>query len=171
MTSNINYILPGIILQNASLFLVSHLLLLHDLAHFRVEEPFEQFFGRIMSKIADLLERLPQTQVLVVPSGSRDVHHTFIYPTPPFEEAQKCKRIRMMTDPCIVNVEGISFGITSTDILFHLGKVISQTLHISHKKQIVNIIKHTTSDSTMHMCSNITIYVKTLGNQSSGYVY
>ena len=109
------------------------MLLLHNLAHFRIEEPFEQFFGRIMGKIAEVLERLPQTQVLVVPSGSRDVHHTFIYPTPPFEEAQKCKRIRMMTDPCIVNVEGISFGITSTDILFHLGKVISQTLHISHR--------------------------------------
>ena len=137
MTSNIYYTLPGIILHNASLFLASHLLLQHDLAHFRVEEPFEQFFGRIMSKIADLLERLPQTQVLVVPSGSRDVHHTFIYPTPPFEEAQKCKRIRMMTDPCIVNVEGISFGITSTDILFHLGKVISQTLDIAHRKRII----------------------------------
>ena len=90
-----------------------------------------------MGKIADLLERLPQTQVLVVPSGSRDVHHTFIYPTPPFEEAQRCKRIRMMTDPCIVNVEGISFGITSTDILFHLGKVISLTLNLSHRKQTV----------------------------------
>lgn len=98
-----------------------------------------------MGKIADLLERLPQTQVLVVPSGSRDVHHTFIYPTPPFEEAQRCKRIRMMTDPCIVNVEGISFGITSTDILFHLGKVISLTLNLSHRKQTVYIIKHITS--------------------------
>ena len=100
-----------------------------------------------MGKIADLLERLPQTQVLVVPSGSRDVHHTFIYPTPPFEEAQRCKRIRMMTDPCIVNVEGISFGITSTDILFHLGKVISQTLGISQESNCLysNIIKHITS--------------------------
>ena len=131
MTSNIFTYYQRLILQNASLFLVRHLLLLHNLAHFRIEEPFEQFFGRIMGKITEVLERLPQTQVLVVPSGSRDVHHTFIYPTPPFEEAQKCKRIRMMTDPCIVNVEGISFGITSTDILFHLGKVISQTLGIS----------------------------------------
>ena len=139
MTSNIFTYYQRLILQNASLFLVRNLLLLHNLAHFRIEEPFEHFFGRIMGKIAEVLERLPQTQVLVVPSGSRDVHHTFIYPTPPFEEAQKCKRIRMMTDPCIVNVEGISFGITSTDILFHLGKVISQTLGISHRKQITAI--------------------------------
>ena len=63
------------------------------------------------------------TQVLVIPSGSRDVHHTFIYPTPPFEEPQRSNQIHMMTDPCVVNVSGVSFGITSTDILFHLGKV------------------------------------------------
>ena len=139
------YIYQGLNFQDESLFHGRHFLILHDAAHFRVEEPFEHIFGRIMGKIADLLERLPQTQVLVVPSGSRDVHHTFIYPTPPFEEAQRCKRIRMMTDPCIVNVEGISFGITSTDILFHLGKVISLTLNLSHRKQTVYIIKHITS--------------------------
>ena len=27
-----------------------------------------------------------------------------------------------MSDPCMVNIEGVIFGITSTDILFHLGK-------------------------------------------------
>ena len=77
-----------------------------------------------MKRVVDVLERLPNTHVLVIPSGSRDVHHTFIYPTPPFEEAQRCNRIHMMTDPCIVNVEGIIFGITSTDVLFHLAKVL-----------------------------------------------
>ena len=27
-----------------------------------------------------------------------------------------------MSDPCILNIEGVLFGITSADILFHLGK-------------------------------------------------
>ena len=75
-----------------------------------------------MKRIVNMVDNLPNTQVLMVPSGSRDVHHTFIYPTPPFEEPQQCGKIRMMTDPCIVHVDGIMFGITSTDILFHLGK-------------------------------------------------
>ena len=77
-----------------------------------------------MKRVVDVLEKLTNTQAIVVPSGSRDVHHTFIYPTPPFEEAMRCNRIHMMTDPCIVNVEGILFGITSADILFNLAKVL-----------------------------------------------
>ena len=80
-------------------------------------------FGRIMKKLVKKLDNIPNTQVIVVPSSSRDVHHTFIYPTPPFEEPQRNNQIHMVTDPCIVNVSGVSFGITSTDVLFHLGKV------------------------------------------------
>ena len=75
-----------------------------------------------MKKIVNMVDSLPNTEVFMVPSGTRDVHHTFIYPTPPFEESQQCNKIHMMTDPCIVNVDGISFGITSTDILFHMCK-------------------------------------------------
>ena len=79
-------------------------------------------FARVMKKIVNMVDSLPNTEVFMVPSGTRDVHHTFIYPTPPFEESQQCNKIHMMTDPCIVNVDGISFGITSTDILFHMCK-------------------------------------------------
>ena len=86
-----------------------------------------------MKKVIGLLAILPNTQILVVPSGSRDVHHTFVYPTPPFEEAQSCNRIHMMTDPCVVNIDGISFGITSTDILFQLGKVMSNHKYRNYK--------------------------------------
>ena len=86
------------------------------------EDPFDIVFAKIMKSISEALQQLPFTHAIVVPSGSRDVHHTFIYPTPPFEEAKSCDRIHMMTDPCMVSVGGVWFGITSTDILFHLIK-------------------------------------------------
>ena len=92
-----------------------------------------------MKRLVGLLDVLPNTQVLVVPSGSRDVHHTFVYPTPPFEEAQSCNRIHMMTDPCIVSIAGITFGITSTDILFQLGKVLSNQKYKDHQLHILNV--------------------------------
>ena len=63
-----------------------------------------------------------ETTVLVLPSAGRDVHHSFIYPAPPFDESKTTNKIKMVSDPCVVDVEGLTLGITSTDILFHLGK-------------------------------------------------
>ena len=81
---------------------------------------FDGLFAHVMKKVAEVLQDI-DTQVLIVPS-SRDVHHSFIYPTPAFPDAKSSNQIRMMTDPCTVSIEGVTFGITSTDILFHLGK-------------------------------------------------
>jgi len=87
-----------------------------------LEVTFEGVFAGVMKSVAEAVQDLEGVQVLVVPSGARDVHHKFIYPTPAFEAAKTTDKIRMMTDPCVVDVEGITFGITSTDVLFHLGK-------------------------------------------------
>ena len=56
-----------------------------------------------------------------------DAHHLDIYPTPPFScseisDLQLPPNITMAPDPCIFSVEGIVFGTTSTDVLFHLGR-------------------------------------------------
>ena len=52
--------------------------------------------------------------------STRDVHHRFIYPTPELEIDHP--RIKSVPDPALVSVDGVIFGFTSTDILFHLGK-------------------------------------------------
>ncbi|XP_071164281.1 DNA polymerase alpha subunit B-like [Mytilus edulis] len=60
-------------------------------------------------------------QVIVVPSY-RDVHHDYVYPQPPFDvKMPDFKHMHMMSDPCTVSINNIVFGITSTDILMHLG--------------------------------------------------
>ena len=47
-----------------------------------------------------------ETTVLVVPSAARDVHHSFVYPTPPFEASKTTTKIKMVSDPCVVDIEG-----------------------------------------------------------------
>uniref|UniRef100_A0A8C8I4T0 DNA polymerase alpha subunit B n=1 Tax=Oncorhynchus tshawytscha TaxID=74940 RepID=A0A8C8I4T0_ONCTS len=63
-------------------------------------------------------------RLVFVPS-QRDVHHHFIYPQPPFIlpdlSKDDAKRMTLVPDPCTLLIDGVTFGLTSTDILFHMG--------------------------------------------------
>ena len=108
-------------------------------------ESFDEIFNRLIAMIHSLLEDLPMTQFILQPRfvyiafqlyldemftyififphiffSTRDVHHRFIYPTPELEIDHP--RIKSVPDPALVSVDGVIFGFTSTDILFHLGK-------------------------------------------------
>ena len=80
---------------------------------------FEEIFAKLVKMLEELLQDLPMTQVILQPS-TRDVHHKFIYPTPKFRIDSP--RIVCIPDPAMINIDGVILGITSTDILFHLGK-------------------------------------------------
>lgn len=82
-------------------------------------ESFDDIFAKLIKTFEELLEDLPTTQIILQPS-SRDVHHRFIFPTPEFKVDSA--RIICIPDPGLISIDGIIFGITSTDILFHLGK-------------------------------------------------
>ena len=56
---------------------------------------------------------------MFVPSY-RDVHHDPIYPQPPYNQKND-DRVHFVSDPCVLSVNGIVVGITSTDVLLHLG--------------------------------------------------
>lgn len=62
---------------------------------------------------------------LVLVPSSRDVHHDCVYPQPPFPcpELPKEDRARVLfvSDPCTLDIDGVVFGLTSTDLLFHMG--------------------------------------------------
>lgn len=66
------------------------------------------------------------TRVVFVPSN-RDVHHDPVYPTPEFvinpnKIGSNVTNLYSMPDPCIINVEGLHIGVTSVDIVRHLGQ-------------------------------------------------
>lgn len=60
------------------------------------------------------------THVLVV-SSAKDAHADMVYPTYPYTLKRTFSNLTMLPDPCTVNVNGMTIGITSTDIVKHLG--------------------------------------------------
>ena len=79
---------------------------------------FEELFQVICNKVTTAVKNL-KTEVIFVPS-QRDVFHEFVYPQAPFPE-ESTNKIIMMADPSTILVNDVCIGMTSTDILFHLG--------------------------------------------------
>jgi len=99
-----------------------------DSKHPKIEETTESFdkmFDDIYAAIASVLDEV-KTHVVLVPS-TRDAHHDFVYPTPPFglygpSHELYNPRLHSVPDPSLLNINGVTVGVTSTDILLHLGK-------------------------------------------------
>ncbi|XP_022615910.1 DNA polymerase alpha subunit B [Seriola dumerili] len=87
----------------------------------QVTETFEAIFTRCIESIVDGT-RSVGCHLVFVPS-QRDIHHHFIYPQPPFTlpNLSKDQRVTLVPDPCTLLIDGVTFGLTSTDILFHMG--------------------------------------------------
>ncbi|KAM9849629.1 DNA polymerase alpha subunit B [Aulostomus maculatus] len=89
----------------------------------QVTETFEAIFTRCIESIVDGTKTVG-CPLVFVPS-QRDIHHHFIYPQPPFTlpslSKDQAQRVTLVPDPCTLLIDGVTFGVTSTDILFHMG--------------------------------------------------
>ncbi|ELU04244.1 hypothetical protein CAPTEDRAFT_95153, partial [Capitella teleta] len=77
--------------------------------------PIFSFFSSLIFYIS-----LETTKFVLVPS-QRDVHHLPVYPQPPFSFSKPVSGLYFASDPSTLSIDGVIIGITSTDILFHLG--------------------------------------------------
>ncbi|CAL8357140.1 unnamed protein product [Merluccius merluccius] len=88
-----------------------------------VTETFEAIFSRCVESIVEGTKSVG-CRLVFVPS-QRDIHHRFIYPQPPFTlpdlSKDQAQRVTLVPDPCTLLIEGVTLGLTSTDILFHMG--------------------------------------------------
>ncbi|KAG1690297.1 DNA polymerase alpha subunit B [Nymphon striatum] len=86
-------------------------------------ETYEELFHKIVTNLIKMTE-CAGTHLVIVPSSCREVHHEFIYPCPPFDisELEDVSRLHFVSDPCLLDINGVLFALTSTDILLHLGK-------------------------------------------------
>ncbi|XP_069550593.1 DNA polymerase alpha subunit B isoform X1 [Brachyistius frenatus] len=94
----------------------------------QVTETFEAIFSRCIESIVDGTKSVG-CRLVFVPS-QRDIQHNFIYPQPPFTlpnlSKDQAQRVTLVPDPCTLLIDGVTFGLTSTDILFHMSaEVIS----------------------------------------------
>uniref|UniRef100_A0A3Q2X097 DNA polymerase alpha subunit B n=1 Tax=Haplochromis burtoni TaxID=8153 RepID=A0A3Q2X097_HAPBU len=89
----------------------------------QVTDTFENIFTRCIESIVDGT-RSVGCQLVFVPS-QRDIHHHFIYPQPPFSlphpSKEQTQRVTLVPDPCTLVIDGVTIGLTSTDILIHMG--------------------------------------------------
>lgn len=99
-----------------------------DAKHEQVESclltsPFEDVFKQCLRTIIEGT-RSSGSHLVFVPS-LRDVHHEPVYPQPPFSYSElpqeDKKRVHFLSEPCSFSINGVIFGLTSTDLLFHMG--------------------------------------------------
>ena len=84
----------------------------------------ESFDKQWINRLALIGEKVAglNCQIILVPSA-RDAVGYPIYPQPPFPSSSHCPpNIKCVSDPAILDIAGVQVGLTSTDILFHLGK-------------------------------------------------
>ncbi|XP_023698507.1 DNA polymerase alpha subunit B [Paramormyrops kingsleyae] len=109
---------------------------------FQLTETFEDLFSRCVKSILEGTRGL-RCHFVFVPS-QRDVHHLFVYPQPPFTlpglSKEDMERVSLVSDPCTVLIEGVTFGLTSTDILFHMGA--EEISSVSGSDRFTRILKH-----------------------------
>eukprot|EP00794_Sanderia_malayensis_P020253 gene20253-22237_t len=87
---------------------------------FAFEDKFTEYKGMIMATAIS-----SESKIAFVPA-QRDIFHDQVYPQPPFEMFEKMpdnikEKILSLSDPSTMMINDVVFGITSTDILFHLG--------------------------------------------------
>ncbi|XP_005333503.2 DNA polymerase alpha subunit B [Ictidomys tridecemlineatus] len=119
-----------------------------DAKHEQVENclltsPFEDVFRQCLRTIIEGT-RSSGSHLVFVPS-LRDVHHEPVYPQPPFSYSdlsrEDKKRVQFVSEPCSLSVNGVIFGLTSTDLLFHMGaEEISSSSGTSDR--LSRILKH-----------------------------
>uniref|UniRef100_A0A6I8N3K0 DNA polymerase alpha subunit B n=1 Tax=Ornithorhynchus anatinus TaxID=9258 RepID=A0A6I8N3K0_ORNAN len=89
----------------------------------QLTSPFEDVFKQCLRTIIEGT-RSSGSHLVFVPS-LRDVHHDLVYPQPPFScyelPKEDRQRVLFVSDPCTLSVNGVVFGLTSTDLLFHMG--------------------------------------------------
>ncbi|XP_056629088.1 DNA polymerase alpha subunit B [Triplophysa dalaica] len=89
----------------------------------QVTEQFETIFKRCVDSIVEGTKGTG-CRLVFVPS-QRDIHHHYIYPQPPFSLPNLSKedtmRVTLAPDPCTLLIGNVTFGLTSTDILFYMG--------------------------------------------------
>ena len=86
----------------------------------QMEEPLSQLFEGMMLTLSNLANDLSM-ETVILPSP-REITHIGAYPIRPFSitKFDVSKKLHFMTDPCMFSVNGLVFGVSATDCVFHV---------------------------------------------------
>ncbi|KAL0131721.1 hypothetical protein PUN28_002935 [Cardiocondyla obscurior] len=89
-----------------------------------IKDTHQELFEKIITRIMKSTRQ--NTQVILVASN-RDAHHEPIFPTPQYtvfnrKLLQSYSNLKLMPDPCILDIAGLKVGVTSVDVIKHIGK-------------------------------------------------
>lgn len=73
----------------------------------------------IGSKIRNLCNFRLKIKVVLI-SSYLDAHHHPVYPTPAFITKRQYPNLLCVSDPCVLDINGVIVGATSNDTLFYL---------------------------------------------------
>ncbi|XP_076042828.1 DNA polymerase alpha subunit B [Oratosquilla oratoria] len=112
-----------------------------------LNETYTLLFNRCLERITSCTKELP-TEVLIV-SSYRDVMCPAVYPTPPIDsQTSGTSKMKFLSDPSFIEIEGVTFALTSTDILFHIGKEEISFPHGSDR--MCRLAKHLLAQQSMY---------------------
>ncbi|KAH8407200.1 hypothetical protein KR222_010321 [Zaprionus bogoriensis] len=80
-------------------------------------ETFDSFFEKMVAGIMDVVGS--NTTVLLV-SCQKDAMAPAVYPTPPYTLRKTYPNLHLLSDPSLVDLDGVTLGVSSTDVLDHL---------------------------------------------------
>ncbi|KAH8310373.1 hypothetical protein KR044_001025 [Drosophila immigrans] len=80
-------------------------------------ETFDAFFEKMIAGIMDVVGS--NTNVLLV-SSQKDAMAAAVYPTPAYTLRKTYPNLQLLADPSLVDLDGITLGVSSTDVLDHL---------------------------------------------------
>lgn len=80
-------------------------------------ETFDSFFEKMIAGIMDVVGS--NTTVLLV-SSQKDAMSPAVYPTPPNTLRKTYPNLHLLPDPSLVDLDGVTLGVSSTDVLDHL---------------------------------------------------
>ncbi|XP_018593008.1 DNA polymerase alpha subunit B [Scleropages formosus] len=108
----------------------------------QLTESYEALFLRCVDSIIQGTRGVG-CHLVFVPS-QRDVHHHFVYPQPPFImpglSKEDKERVSLVSDPSTLLIGGVTFGLTSTDIFFHMGA--EEISSLTSSDRFTRIVKH-----------------------------
>lgn len=99
-------------------------------------ETFDSFFEKMIAGIMEVVGT--NTTVLLV-SCHKDAMATAVYPTPPNTLRRAYPNLHLLADPSLVDLDGITLGVSSTDVLDHL---LSQEFATNAGERMHRAINH-----------------------------